>query len=167
MAYSAASPPMHALPPRMAIGPMHPGAMPQVQNVFGIRQPTPHPFAHPSVHHHQAQGLGMQGIPSARIVGAYPPYAGSQPGMVYAPPPPPPPPQVHVDPSGVLARPRMETGFPTPVAGTQAGNAPGMGQMGSPEMGSNPDGEGMPPLTPVEEALRGFLSPNLSDLGHH
>jgi hypothetical protein len=50
-----------------------------------------------------------------------------------------------------------------------------MGQMGSPDMsdlgvggGMSPMGdlEGMAPLTPVEEAIRGFLSPDLGDLGH-
>ncbi|KXX78113.1 hypothetical protein MMYC01_205094 [Madurella mycetomatis] len=51
MGIPSASPPMNAFPPRMAaMTQMHPGAMPQVQNVFGVRQPMPHQFT------------GMQGL---------------------------------------------------------------------------------------------------------
>ncbi len=101
--------------------------------------------------------MPMQGMPAARVVGTYPPYTGQQHGIGYAPPPQ----QGMVDPSGMLARPRLETVFPAPVvSGVPIGGSPSMG--GSP----GPDGMARQPLTPVEEALRGFLSPELGDLGH-
>jgi hypothetical protein len=151
------SPPMNFPPPRMAMAPMHPGAMPQVQNVYGIRQPTPLPFAAPGML--PGQGAPMQGMPSARIMGTYPPYTGQQHGIAY--------PARPMDPNVMLVRPRLETGFPNPVPTASAGNAAGMGQISSPPIGGSPGGDatGMPPLTPVEEALREFLSPDLSDLG--
>ncbi|KAK4150007.1 hypothetical protein C8A00DRAFT_46503 [Chaetomidium leptoderma] len=152
------SPPMNAFPPRMSMGPMHPGGMQHVQNVYGMpHPPTPHPFAHAM--HHPGQGSQMQGIPSARVMGTYPPYTGQQHGYVY-------PPQ-QLDPNvGMMARPRLDTGFPTPVGAMPGGNGAGMGQISSPPMGGSPGNDGMPPLTPVEETLRGFLSPDLGDLGH-
>ena len=170
MGVPSASPPMPGFPPpRMAMAPMHPGAMPQVQNVYGIpqhhAQHAPLGFAPPpppqGMHPHLGQGGGMmsmQGMPAARVVGTYPPYTGQQHG--YGPLPPGA--QGMVDPSGgMLARPRLETGFPAPVVS-------GVPMGGSPSMGGSPGLEGMPrqPLTPVEEALRGFLSPDLGDLGH-
>jgi hypothetical protein len=162
-----ASPPMNAFPPRMAhMGPMHPSGMPQIQNVYGMRQqqqqpPTPHPGFAPQHGMHPGQS-SMQGMPSSRVMGTYPPYTGQQHGIGIAYPPRP------YDPNMGLTRPRLETGFPNPVGTGQPGvNGNGMGQMGgSPNMGNSPGGDGMPPLTPVEEALRGFLSPDLNDLGH-
>lgn len=191
----ASSPPLNALPPRMAAPPMmHPGAMPQVQNVFGIRQPAVgpqhHPFAgmpvpHPGhaqhgppmVHHHHHHPPGMP-VPAARVMGSYPPYVVGQPqqphqqqhqqaGVMYHP----------SAAAAVLGRPRLETGFPSaPVGGGggAGGAAAGMQQqyMGSPEVGNHsasglsPEVDGMAPLTPgVEEALRGFLSQDLGELG--
>lgn len=169
----SASPPLNALPPRMAIAGMpHPAALPQVQNVYGIHQPTPHPFAQPPPMHHPAgqPGQGHMGaMPSARVVGSYPPYA-AQPGPAGGVPVPPFPQRPAAAMMGVGA-PRLEamatttTGFPsapTPVVGA---NAPGMQQISSPPMGGgSPGPEGLQPLTPVEEALRGFLSPDLGDL---
>ena len=151
------SPPMNGLPQGMAMAPMHPGAMPQVQNVYGIRQPTPHPFAHGM---HPGQGPPMQGMPSARVMGTYPPYTGQQHGIGIVYPP------RQMDHNAMMARPRLETGFANPVPTGPGGNGAGMGQMTSPNMGGSPAGDGMPPLTPVEEALRGFLSPDMGDLGH-
>ena len=168
MGLPSASPPMPGFPPpRMAMAPMHPGAMPQVQNVYGMPQHhhphhAPLGFAPPPQQHGMHPHLGpggmmqMQGMQAARVVGTYPPYTGQQHG--YGPPPPPP---GMMDPSGMMARPRLETGFPAPVMS-------GMPMGGSPSMGGSPGADGMmrQPLTPVEEALRGFLSPELGDLGH-
>jgi hypothetical protein len=75
------------------------------------------------------------------------------------------------DPSaaGMMGRPRLETGFPLAVMPVGANGGGMQGQVGSPNMGGSPgggDGMGGQPLTPVEEALRGFLSPDLGDLGH-
>ncbi|KAG7294201.1 hypothetical protein NEMBOFW57_004271 [Staphylotrichum longicolle] len=166
MGIPSASPPMSAFPPpRMAMAPMHPGAMPQVQNVYGIRPHAPHPFAPPGIQMHPGQAAAaaaqMQGMPAARVMGTYPPYTGQQHGIAYAPAP------RTMDPSAALmGRPRLETGFPTPVGGGPGSGALGMGQMNSPGVGTVSDADGVPPLTPVEEALRGFLSPDLGDLGH-
>jgi hypothetical protein len=147
------SPPMAFPPPGMPMAPMHPSAMPQVQNVYGIRQPVP--FAAPGML--PGQTASMQGMPSARIMGTYPPYTGQQHGIAY--------PARPMDPNVMLVRPRLETGFPNPLPSASGGNAAGMGQISSPPMGGSPGGDAMPPLTPVEEALREFLSPDLSDLG--
>ncbi|KAK3305975.1 uncharacterized protein B0T15DRAFT_533957 [Chaetomium strumarium] len=179
-----------AAPPHMRMAAhMHPGAMPQVQNVYGVRQPGGLPLHH---HHHPAYavqgpypGQPMQGIPTAaRVVGTYPPYTSSMPQQ-----PQQVQPGMHLgyhpagqNATGMLGRPRLETGFPSaPVAaggpGQQHEGRMG-GQMGSPDsggsmdlgVGTNPvvvsDLEGVAPLTPVEEAIRGFLSPDLGDLGH-
>lgn len=157
MGMHAASPPMNAFPPGMPMGPMHPGGMGQIQNVYGIRQPTPQQFAQGM---HPGQGHPMQGMPSARVMGTFPPYTGQQHGIGIVYPPRP------YDLNAMVVRPRLETGFPNPVGPGQGGNGGGIGQMGSPNIGGSPAGDGMPPLTPVEEALRGFLSPDLGDLGH-
>ncbi|KAK4119143.1 hypothetical protein N657DRAFT_693966 [Parathielavia appendiculata] len=155
MGIFSASPPMNAFPPGMAMGPMHPGSMPQVQTVYGIRH---HPFAVPGMLP-PGQGAPMQGIPSTRVLGTYPPYTGQQHGYAY--------PGRPMDPSmnAMLARPRLETGFPHAVPPAPPGNAAGMGHMSSPHMEGSPGGDAMPPLTPVEEALREFLSPDLGELG--
>ncbi|KAH6623410.1 hypothetical protein F5144DRAFT_595587 [Chaetomium tenue] len=154
-----ASPPMNGMHPRMAMGPMHPGGMPQIQNVYGLRQPTPHPFAPQGMHPGPGQPTTMQGMPSARVMGTYPPYTGQQHGIGIVYPRP-------MDPNAMMVRPRLETAFANPVPTGPGGNAGlGMGQVASPNMGGSPGGDGMQPLTPVEEALREFLSPDLGDLG--
>ncbi|KAL2136864.1 hypothetical protein VTI74DRAFT_590 [Chaetomium olivicolor] len=173
MSVPLGSPPNPGLPHRMVmpLGPVHPNAMPQVQNVYGVSQPMPQPYLggmHPAQQH-------LQGVGIVRTMGMYPPGPWGSPvmpnqqlqpgtgmGMAY--------PQRTVDPSTVLARPRLETGFPTPIGppggGERRGN--GMGQMGMPEGGSEREGGGeeLPPLTPGEEMLRGFLGPDFGELGH-
>jgi hypothetical protein len=163
MGIPSASPPINAFPPRMM--PMHPGAMPQVQNVFGVRQPLPPQFAGM---HMAGPMQGMHPQPTTRMMGTYPPY-----GVAGHHQPPPPPQQQPIglgfhhpqqrgfDPSPVLARPTMDTGFPG-----AAGDAPapgGMQQMGSPPMGGSPGGNPtMERLTHEDGSLAGFLSPDLS-----
>lgn len=151
------SPPMNGMHPRMAMGPFPPGSgMPQIQNVYGLRQPTPHPFAPQGMH--PGQGQPMQGMPSSRVMGTYPPYTGQQHGIGIVYPRP-------MEQSRMMMQPRLETGFANPVPTGPSGNGLGMGQVASPNLGGSPGGDGMQPLTPVEEALRGFLSPDLGDLG--
>ncbi|KAL2021909.1 hypothetical protein VTK56DRAFT_6504 [Thermocarpiscus australiensis] len=157
MGFPSGSPPLNALPPRMPMAPMHPSAMPRVQNVFGIHQPTLHPFA-PGMPGHAASPMG---VPTSRVMGAYPPYASQQPGMVY--------PQRPLDLMAGLPGPRLETGFPGPGTGV-AGGGSGMGlqQMNSPPEGGSPEGQGqdqgMPALTPVEESLNEFFSNEIGNM---
>lgn len=149
------SPPMNAIHQPMNMAQMHPGVMPHVQNVYGIRQPTPHPFP-PGLHHSQAPA--MQGMPSSRVVGSYPPYTGQQHGIgiVY--------PSRQMDPMAMMTRPRLETGFPGTVPAAPPANGAAMGQMATPNMNNSPAGDGIPPLTPAEEeALRELLSPDLGN----
>ncbi|KAK4096300.1 hypothetical protein N658DRAFT_501734 [Parathielavia hyrcaniae] len=170
MGMFSVSPPMNAFPPGMTMGPMHPGAMPQLQAVYGGIGMRHHPgsYAAPGMLPHAPPGQGaMQGgIPSTRILGTYPPYTGQQHGYAY----PPRPMDPNMNMNGMLGRPRLETGFhnPVPSSAPPAGNAAvGMGHVGSPHMEGSPGGDGMPPLTPVEEALREFLSTDLGNLGRH
>ncbi|KAK4131310.1 hypothetical protein BT67DRAFT_161178 [Trichocladium antarcticum] len=184
------SPPMGSLPPRMAALQTqmhHPGAMPQVQNVYGL--PMHHTFAQHQQQQQQQQHMQQQYQQHLQqqqqhlqrvMVGSYPPYGVQQQQQ-----------QQHAQQmafqqhqqhhqqlqqrgfdgvgAGMPGRTRLETGFPAAVMPVGAGNQGGMqGQVGSPNMGGSPGGgDGMgAPLTPVEEALRGFLSPDLNDLGH-
>ncbi|KAK4238605.1 hypothetical protein C8A03DRAFT_33357 [Achaetomium macrosporum] len=168
IAIPSAPPPHMRMHAAHTMGPMHPGAMPQVQNVYGVRQPVPHPaYAQGAF-----PGQPMQGIPATRVMGTYPPYVGvgqpqPQPQSVVQHPTYPVPPNA----AAMMGRPRLETGFPSaPVSAggqhTVSGSSGGMGQMGSPDsmdIGASPAGE--MELTPVEEALRGFLSGTEMDLG--
>ncbi|KAL2167553.1 hypothetical protein VTG60DRAFT_1139 [Thermothelomyces hinnuleus] len=152
------TPPINAIHQPMPLAAMRPGAMPQVQNVYGIRQPALHPFP---CGVHPGQGPPMHGMPSSRVVGSYPPYASQQPGIGIVYPPPP-----QMDLGAMMARPRLDTGFastiPAAPAPSAAGNAAEMGQMAAPNINNSPAGEGMPSMTPAEEeALREFLSPDL------
>ncbi|KAL2260348.1 hypothetical protein VTK26DRAFT_5653 [Humicola hyalothermophila] len=205
-AYAAAavlqSPPLNAFHQRM---PMHPSALPQVQDVFGVRQPVlpafpgMHPHQAAQLHQHQRQG----GVQRAVMLGQYPPSTAAAYGMNHhpaglgmtfpgaGPSAPLLAAQTQAQPQPQQPQQPLEAGFPTAVMPAGSGNGGGVGvgvaagqqqPVNSPEVGGNSspevggsrpgdDGSGGglvagPALTPVEEALRGFLSPDMGNLGN-
>ncbi|KAL2266753.1 hypothetical protein VTJ83DRAFT_6105 [Remersonia thermophila] len=173
-------PPPMAYPVPAALS-AFPPVMPPMQHVYGMPRAAVYPAA-------SAAGLlpttgTMQGMPSARVVGSYPPYAATQQAAIHQE-------QqrrlllqqqqreeqeqaqqqgwaLGFPPQGYAPLGSLGTGYPNAVAST-VGAAAGNGMMdvssGCVGGGDAADGE-MAPLTPVEEALRGLLSPDIGLAG--
>ncbi|KAL1839506.1 hypothetical protein VTJ49DRAFT_1444 [Mycothermus thermophilus] len=182
-------PPPMAYPVPAALS-AFPPMMPQMQNIYGMPRHTavypPASSTQPPTGFLPTAGT-MHGMPSARVVGSYPPYAATQQAAIQQEQQRrlllqqqqqqrEEQEQAQQQQQGVgLGFPpqgyemgRLGTGYPDAVTSGVGGAGPGNGLMdgssGGVGGGDAADG-GVAPLTPVEEALRGFLSPDIGFVG--
>ncbi|KAK3385868.1 hypothetical protein B0H63DRAFT_449867 [Podospora didyma] len=170
MSMQGGSPPINSMPARMSMASMHPSSMPQVQDVFGLRQPAYGTYPQ-GISPHQAAQMQQAQRQQQRMMGPYPPTSGfgaqqqqlqlqqqqqqhhqqqQQQQVQRAVQQQQQQQQQHMDSSSLMPRSRIDvaTGFPAAVSPN------GLTQMSSP--GGNPQA-GLP-MTP-ENGYSSFMSP--------